>query len=130
MYHCKDCNRKFDTPQKFVETHGQTAPPFEVFFLCPFCGSTNFKKIIIGYCKCCGRRLNNPDDYYCSESCRINAIKLKRKDELRKQALVENPLNILIKEVEEYNNQHKTKYSYGQYIAIVKAKLRGKENDR
>ena len=123
MYHCKDCNRKFDKPKKYVETHGQTSPPFEVFFLCPFCNSTNFKKIEIGYCKCCGRRLNNPTDFYCCEGCRLNAIKLNKQEALRKQALKENPLNILIKEVEQYNATHKTNYSYGQYVTIIKPKL-------
>ena len=130
MYRCKDCNRKFEIPKKVIETHGQTAPPFEVFYLCPFCNSTNFEKIIVGYCRCCGRRLNKPSDYYCSESCRLNAIKLKRKEELRKQALIRNPLSILIKEVEDYNNEHKTKYSYGQYVTIIKPKLGGNNNDR
>ena len=130
MYHCKDCNRKFNTPKKVLETHGQTAPPFEVFYLCPFCSSTNFNKIIVSYCKCCGRRLNDPSDYYCSENCRSNAIKLKHKEVLRKQALATNPLNVLINEVEKYNNEHKTKYSYGQYIAIIRPKLRGRENEQ
>ena len=125
MYRCEECKRKFEKPKKVVETHGQPTPPFEVFFLCPFCNSTGFKKIEVGYCKCCGRRLNNPSDYYCSEACRINAIKLKQKEEERRQALIKNPLNLLIKEVEQYNAEHKTNYSYGQYVTVIKPKLYG-----
>ncbi|MBQ3547677.1 MAG: hypothetical protein IJA44_04305 [Clostridia bacterium] len=130
MYRCKECTRKFETPKKVVETHGQIAPPFEVFYVCPFCKSTNYERIAVSFCRCCGRRLNNSEDLYCNDNCRLNAIKLKHKEELRKQSLIKNPLNVLMREVEKYNNEHHTKYSYGQYIAIIKPKLGGNKNDR
>ena len=129
MYRCEDCNRKFEKPKKVVETHGQTTPPYEVFYLCPFCNSTSFKKIEVSYCKCCGRRLNNSTAVYCSETCRVTAIKLKQKEEKRKQENLKNPLNILIKEVEAYNTKHNTNYSYGQYVTLIKPKLLENKND-
>ena len=39
-----------------------------------------------------------------------------------KERLMGSPIYTLARELEEYNNRHKTKYSYGQYIALVKAK--------
>ena len=129
MYQCEECNRRFEMPKKVIETHGQTSPPFEVFYVCPFCNSTSYKKIKIKYCKCCGRRLNNSNDNYCNDNCRITAAKLYRREELRKQAITISPLNKLINEVLKYNKTHGTNYSYGQYVAIIKPKLSEDNNE-
>lgn len=37
MYICLDCGREFDEPKKYIETHGLPCPPYEEFYVCPFC---------------------------------------------------------------------------------------------
>lgn len=38
QYICLDCDRTFDEPRRYVETHGLNTPPYEVFYICPYCG--------------------------------------------------------------------------------------------
>ena len=37
-YICLDCDGLFTEPRKCVETHGLDTPPYEVFYICPYCG--------------------------------------------------------------------------------------------
>ena len=127
MYYCNDCKKEFIKPLKNYETHGLTSPPYEVFLLCPFCKSTNFKEKEIKYCRCCGARLSNPKAEYCSDKCKISLEKLRREEYKRHKMLSESPLIQLIKEVEAYNKQNGTKYSYGQYVALIKPRNKGKK---
>ena len=38
MLICLDCRRLFEEPKQCVETHGLDTPPYEVFYVCPYCG--------------------------------------------------------------------------------------------
>jgi DNA-directed RNA polymerase subunit RPC12/RpoP len=35
---CFDCNRTFENPRRYVETHGLDTPPYETSYACPYCG--------------------------------------------------------------------------------------------
>lgn len=123
MYHCKECGKKFERPKIVKETHNLNGPPFEKFALCPFCNSTNFNEIIIKHCHCCGARLKPHQIEFCSDECKITAEKLRLEEYKRLKKLNENPLVIMIKEVDEYNATHNTKFSYGQYVTLIKPKI-------
>lgn len=127
MYYCSDCKKEFLKPIKKYETHGLNHPPYEAFYVCPFCNSTNYNENKAKYCKCCGARLKTQQINYCSDKCKINYEKLKREEYKRHKKLVDSPLVKLIKEVEGFNKQNGTKYSYGQYVALIKPKLKGRK---
>jgi len=38
MYICYDCDKRFDNPIKFTETHGLDTPRYETYEGCSFCG--------------------------------------------------------------------------------------------
>jgi hypothetical protein len=50
MYICKDCEKIFDNPKHYVETHGFSYGPYEEWNGCPQCGGdyTNVYR-----CDCC-----------------------------------------------------------------------------
>ncbi len=127
MYYCKECSNKFEYPKIIKETHGLTNGPFEKIYLCPFCNSTNFSEITIKHCHCCGARLRQNQEEFCSEECKITAEKLRFEEYKRLKKLSKNPLVLMIKEVNEYNTLHNTNYSYGQYVTLVKPKLKREE---
>ena len=127
MYYCNDCKKTFNTPKKIYETHGLSAPPYETFYLCPFCSSTNYKEIEIKYCRCCGAKLQNLQNEYCSDKCKIRLEKLRNEEYTKRKYLSQSPLVKLINEVESFNKLNGTKYSYGQYVALVKPHLKGKK---
>lgn len=130
MYYCQNCRSEFETPDIITETHGLSSPPFEKTCVCPFCNSTDFTKITVRYCHACGARLYGDNDVYCNDSCRLTATRLQEKETKRRKALEESPLKILIREVEKYNNEHNTKFSYGQYVTLIKPKLLEEENEK
>lgn len=127
MYYCNNCENEFVKPTKVLETHGLSTPPFEVFYLCPFCNSNNFKEVEIKYCRCCGARIKNGTASFCSTECKITAQKLRLAEYKKTKQLTESPLIILIREVESYNKSHQTNYSYGQYVALIKPRLKGEK---
>lgn len=123
MYCCLDCNRKFEKPLKVNERHGLSCPPFESFSVCPFCRSTDFKEVIASHCRCCGARILDDKNGFCSNACKVQYERLKKAEYKCKKQAFESPLYSLLREVEEYNKLHKTSFSYGQYVAIVKPKI-------
>jgi hypothetical protein len=48
---------------------------------------------------------------------------MEERERKRQKALHENPLAFLVREVEEYNQKHNTRFSYGQYVTLIKPKL-------
>ena len=123
MYYCFDCNRKFEKPLIINERHGLSSPPFEKFSVCPFCESTDFKEISASYCRCCGARISKTENDFCSNACKSRYEQLKRNENKRKKQLEESELYSLLREVEQYNKSHKTNFSYGQYVAVIKPQL-------
>lgn len=43
MYICIGCGGRFVQPFVVEDGHGFELPPFEVFQLCPYCGSSNIE---------------------------------------------------------------------------------------
>ncbi|MBQ0084055.1 MAG: hypothetical protein KBS52_04745 [Clostridiales bacterium] len=120
MYYCQDCKRKFNSPKKITETHSLPCPPYEVFYVCPFCLGADFKKIEPRYCKCCGARVYKKGDY-CSVSCKKQGEYLYEMQRKRRKELFESPLYRAVRQVEEYNRKNGTHLSYGQFFAMKEA---------
>lgn len=128
MYTCLECGCEFKNPIKLTEKHNLKTPPFELIYVCPTCKSTDFAESNLHHCRCCGAKLSSDKTEYCSEFCKIKGEKLWEKEVKRKKLLSDSPLFRLVREVDNYNSKHKTKYSYGQYVALVKFKKKGKKN--
>ena len=73
-------------------------------------------------------RLYGENENYCNDSCRLTAKRLEEKERKRQKALRESPLTVLIREVDEYNKNNNTNFSYGQYVTLIKPKLTREEN--
>ncbi len=118
MYCCTDCKKQFSNLKECYETHGLQFPPYERYLLCPECGG-HVVPISREYCRCCGARLPENVHEYCNKACRRRGERLW-KMQARKRVLIENnPINLLVRMVEEYNRTHGTDYSYGKYVALV-----------
>ncbi len=128
MYNCLECGCEFKNPIKLTETHALSTPPYELIYVCPNCKSTDFAEKKVSHCRCCGAKLSDQKTDYCSDACKIKGEKLWLKEINRKKLLSDSPLFRLVREVDNYNARNNTKYSYGQYVALVKAKKRGKKN--
>ena len=120
MYFCLDCGYAFMHALKIYESHGLTSPPYEVINVCPSCKSQNFREKSTNYCHYCGTKLKKGQADYCSKECKIKGEKVWLKESKRKKLLVDSPLYKRVREIDEYNLKNKTKYSYGQYTAILK----------
>lgn len=128
MYHCNECKNEFTAPERTVETHGLSLPPYEVLSLCPVCKSTDIEEIT-HYCKCCGARLKE-DAEYCSERCRTRGEEILEREQRRREFLNTSPLLTAMREADEYNRTHGTDYSYGQYTAIIEPKIKRSKDGR
>lgn len=117
MYRCLDCGLEFEYVEVVFETHGLSSPPYERIKLCPGCHSDNYKELKQLYCGCCGIRIPSGSDY-CGEECR-RIGELMRKREMARQKQFESAgLSIALREVDRYNKEHGTRYSYGQYFSL------------
>lgn len=45
IYICKDCYNTFEEPYVYEERHGFTHGPFEKWYVCPYCGSSDYKEL-------------------------------------------------------------------------------------
>lgn len=129
MYRCTDCGRDFEKFDIVFEEHGQDAPPFEGIAVCPFCRGSNISEVTLRRCHYCGVRLADQKDF-CSEQCRANGMKLWQLEQRRRRRNAVHPLNIIIREVEDYNRRNGTCYTYGQYISRILPTLSKKEKKR
>lgn len=125
MYYCTDCNIFVEDPKlKNFKIAGKT----ERAALCPVC----LKKLIISapkYCRYCGRRLNGTEkDAYCSDECRRFGRQFWTRELYRRKKLKDDPIARILRMLTSYNREHNTKYSYGQFVALILPKLgkRGK----
>ncbi len=124
MYECTDCGQKFDRPVYVSEKHGLDNPPFERTALCPACKGSNFRELPPRYCRCCGAKISHLKGEYCSETCEKRGIALRAKDHLRAQQRQTNPLEQIVRQAETYNRIHGTRYSYGQFVALILPKCK------
>lgn len=123
MFYCPDCGYEFEKSKNLYETHGLDTPPFERLSVCPFCNSPHFYEKVTAHCRCCGIKISSDQNGYCSKKCKEKGEFLRAKERRRKNLKINSPINIILRELEMYNQVHKTNYSYGQYVAIIKPKL-------
>jgi len=127
MFYCPDCTAQFTKPDVIYEKHGLSSPPFEVIYTCPFCQGTAFYEKITSHCRCCGAKLKGAKSDYCSKECFEKGKKLWLMEQKRRKRIKSDPINEIIHELKEYNLMNNTNYSYGQYIAIIKPKLKAEK---
>lgn len=118
MYVCTDCGRNFEEFSVVFEEHGLDTAPFEAVAVCPFCKSNNISEVTLRRCHYCGVRLYDQKDF-CSSACRENGLKLWQLEQHRRRRRAVHPLNVIIREVENYNRRNGTCYTYGQYISRI-----------
>lgn len=118
MYYCKDCKKEFKIPKVINETHFMPSGE-EVYRVCPICLSKNVIKKPPRFCKYCGARLYVKGDY-CNKTCERRAKEVWERERRRKRDWLASALYSAIKEVENYNKEHGTNLSYGQYFGVVK----------
>ena len=121
MYECQDCGRRFERAEEYFEKHGLDTPPFERRWCCPICGSENFRECVGCYCRGCGRRLAPGAGSYCSEHCRRQDYLLRQQEAERRASRRNDPIEKLVRATWQYNLEHGTRYSYGQYVAMREA---------
>ncbi len=122
MFICNACGTEFSEAKILIETHGLTSPPFEKISVCPFCASSNFRETVFSHCRCCGARLRENEMGYCSDACKEKGEALRRKELKRLKERYNSPINEILRKRDEYNLSHNTRYSYGQFVAIIMPK--------
>lgn len=81
MYLCLDCKNTFEEPKEYIERHGFSHPPYEVFYTCPYCGGNYVEALL---CSCCnnwvtGKYIELDDITVICEDCyEIKDIKYTR----------------------------------------------------
>ena len=118
MYYCPDCGYEFATPKKICERHSLDTPPYEEISVCPNCKNSDFYKKTSTHCRCCGAKLADNKNEYCSDICRDKGIKMWKRQLKKRQLRNQSPINAFVAELEYYNKQNKTLLSYGQYESI------------
>lgn len=119
MYHCKDCGFEFLYAATTFERHGLALPPFEKMQVCPNCKSHNFEKSKISHCRCCGRRINKANAEYCSKECKTKGEFMWREQARRRKLYENSSLISIARQLDEYNKQHKTHYTYGNFVGKI-----------
>lgn len=124
MYYCTDCNVYVEDPKfKNFKIAGKN----ERKALCPVCGKI-LSVLAPEYCRYCGRRLaDTANDGYCDDYCRRHGRKLWTREIRRRRKIKDDPLARILRMLTSYNAEHKTKYSYGQFVSLILPKLEKKE---
>ena len=118
MYRCTDCKKKFRKGKVYFEKHGLDSPPYERFIICPDCGGI-LEPIKYEYCRCCGARLPDGVHNYCDKACKNKGERMWQRQSYRRRKWAQDPLARMVDRVDRYNAEHGTRYSYGQYVAII-----------
>lgn len=130
MYYCKDCGYEFDRPLITTEKHGFSSPPFEDLASCPLCRSFNFYERVHTHCRCCGAKLKpNSESNYCSDACLKKGMELTAREKRRIKYISESSLYETVRLCDKYNKENNTKLSYGQFVALVLPKMKGKKKN-
>ena len=119
MYNCKDCGYEFLTAEVKTERHRLDCEPFEKIVVCPNCKSTSIEKAKVRHCKYCGRRLADNNMEYCNSYCKEKGLFLWEQQAKRKKKYEKSSLVSVVREIEKYNQTHKTKITYGKYVALI-----------
>lgn len=126
MYRCQDCGKKFTNLNYIEERHNLDTPPYEKTGVCPFCSSQRVFPEERRYCRCCGYLLPDGAEEYCNSDCRQRGLKLWNEERRRYRRASRSPISQTVREVENYNKEHGTSLSYGQYVAFVMSPKRRK----
>lgn len=123
MYYCTDCKIFVEDPKlKNFKISGKK----ESAALCPVC-LRKLTKAEPEYCRYCGNRLKEESrDGYCGDTCRRLGRKLWTREIRRRRKIKEDPIARILRMLTYYNNEHNTKYSYGQFVSLVLPKLEKK----
>ncbi len=105
MYFCESCGSFFEEKK-----------------VCPFCESKRVRIADFTHCRCCGAKLVQGQREYCSDNCKKKGEFLWERERRRRRLSLISPLNLVLKEIAEYNKKHNTKLSYGQYVSLIKEK--------
>ena len=117
MYHCTDCGSYFEKPLKFREGDYAFGELCETTYLCPKCKSSYIKNFEPEYCHCCGRKLTRHQHIYCSRACLKNGEIMYSNQRQRAEKLRNSPIYVIVRQLKEYNEKHKTNLTYGQFAA-------------
>lgn len=117
MYCCTDCKSKFMFAEIVCESLEMREPPYRKIKRCPFCKSGEIEEQKIYHCQNCGVRLHEAGEY-CSERCKRAGELLYAAEVKRIKEFLASPVAAAVREVEDYNRIHGTKYSYGQYFSL------------
>lgn len=128
MFYCPDCGSEFSNALITHEKHGLDSPPFEKMLYCPNCKSQSIYEKNTTHCRCCGSKLRKGKKDYCSNECAKKGEKLWKLQINKRKNEASSPLNEIIREVISYNRKHNTKYSYGQYVALIKYNKKRKKS--
>jgi hypothetical protein len=130
MYICKECAYEFWNPLILKEAHGFEHPPYEELCVCPSCKSTNFEKAKSRFCHYCGAKLREEQSLYCNDRCKRQGERLFALERRRKKLAADSELFKIVREIDSYNKAHKTRISYGQYVAKMRFSKRGRKNEK
>ena len=118
MYRCTDCKKRFRIANEYYEQRGLSSPPYERFLSCPHCNGT-LEEIKEERCKCCGARLPEGVHNYCNKTCKNRGERMWVRQSYRRRKWSQSPLARMIEAVDNYNKLNGTRYSYGQYVALI-----------
>ena len=115
MYECKNCKSEFSLP---VIEFAKSGDINEVVTYCPNCMSVKIERVEAAYCACCLKVKVPRGQKYCDKYCEKIGEELEARLRARRKKVAEFEVSKSVREVEEYNRQNGTKYSYGQYFAL------------
>lgn len=116
MYYCTDCKMFIEDPKFKIRKSGGKK---ETYALCPIC----LNELIMSapeYCRYCGTRLTGEErDGFCTENCRRLGRRLWTKEMRRRRKFKDDPIARILRMLTSYNREHKTRYSYGQFVSLI-----------
>lgn len=117
MYKCKKCGDRFQTPDIVYESYNLDTPPYDRKVGCPACSSRNIDDYKPTYCANCGIEISDGETY-CSNICSRLGEAARAREYENRRIVHDFDISRAIREVDSYNKEHSTKYSYGQYFAL------------
>lgn len=78
MFLCLDCEKLFEDPQEYIDTHGLCYPPYETKSGCPNCGGAYVETM---QCEACGAWITGEcvklrdNTVVCEECCDVKDIR-------------------------------------------------------
>lgn len=115
MYECKKCKSEFSLP---VVEFARSGDINDVVSYCPNCMSIHISKVEVKKCAFCLKKTALKGEKYCSDFCKKFGEESEKKSAESRKKVQEFDVAKAIIEVDEFNKEHRTNYSYGQYFAL------------